>query len=194
MIESLAFLLVVSLIILAIPMIYSLIYFILERQRSFSKNSYLRFTFLFPIFYVLFFVLFYYLSSFIDFFNSITKKYLSYELNDLPKDLYIILLFIIIPITYAIFYIKIMKKYLSFNDINLFFIFKIILSFIIFIILIKLHKEVDPYLFLIYLIVFTSLCWILFFINIFVQNKNSRKRKSQSDANHSEIDEKEEGQ
>lgn len=98
------------LIVLAIPMIYSSVFFVLERRGNSSNKSYLRFIFLFPIFYILFFVLFYYLSS-----------------------------------------------------------------FIIFVILIKLHKEVDPYLFVVYLIVFTSLCWILFFINIEVQYRKSKK-------------------
>lgn len=182
------------LVILAIPMIYSLIYFILERQRSFSKNSYLRFTFLFPIFYSLFFIFYFMIYDFIDIVDHIIKNKFNYDLINLPAIYNFIITFIIIPTVYVILYIKIMKKYLSFNDINLFFILKVILSSIIYIILTQLNKKVDPYFFILYLFFFIPLCWILFFRNTLVQFENSEKRKSQSDANHSEIDEKEEGQ
>lgn len=175
-------------------MIYSLTDFILERRRNPSKKSYLRFIFLFPIFYVLFFMFYFLFYDFVDIVDHIIKKKFNYNSIDLPTIYNFMITFIIIPTIYVILYIKIMKKYLSFNDINLFFILKVILSSIICIILTQLNKKADPYFFILYLFFFIPLCWILFFINMVIQHKNSEKRKKQSNANPSERDGKEEKQ
>lgn len=81
-----------------------------------------------------------------------------------------------------------MKKYLSFNDINLFFIFKVILTYILITIYIILNLSnftgdggLTIVLFsMTYIALFVLTCWILFFINLFVQKNNSRKRKKQN--------------
>lgn len=69
-----------------------------------------------------------------------------------------------------------MKKYFSFNDINLFFIINAIITFII-MNTGDIKDEGFYYTLIIYYIFFIPLCWILFFINILVQYNNSQKRK-----------------
>lgn len=135
------------------PMLYSL-----------SKKVYLKFIILFVIFDFLFIVFYSLFLFFIDFITSILYKY----------NINIIFEFIL----FIGFYIFLIKKYFSFNDINLFYIINIILIIII----ISIKYKGEEYFYNVILF-FIPLCWILFFINIFVQNNNSRKRKKQSDAN-----------
>lgn len=160
------------------PMLYSLSYFFAERKGSLSKKVYLRFIILFIIFDSIFYI-------FILLDNYIFKEYYN-QINNLYNILSIILFII---------YIIYLKKYFSFNDINLFYIINIIL--IIIKISITNNNNLEEYFYnlIFYFFFSVPLCWILFFINIFVQNKNSRKRKnqSQSDANLAERDAKEEG-
>lgn len=160
---------------IAPPMLYSLSYFFAERKGSLSKKVYLRFIILFIIFDSIFYI-------FILLDNYIFKEYYN-QINNLYN---------ILSITLFIIYIIYLKKYFSFNDINLFYIINIILI-IIKISITNNNNEEYFYNLIFYFFFSVPLCWILFFINIFVQNNNSIKRKKQSDANHSEIDGKEEG-
>lgn len=157
------------------PMLYSLSYFFAERKGSLSKKVYLKFIILFIIFDSIVYI-------FILLDNYIFKEYYN-QINNLYNILSIILFII---------YIIYLKKYFSFNDINLFYIINIIL------IIIKIgitnnNNEEFFYNLIFYFFFSVPLCWILFFINIFVQNKNSRKRKKQSDTNPPETDVKKEG-
>lgn len=158
------------------PMLYSLSYFFAERKGSLSKKVYLRFIILFIIFDSIFYI-------FILLDNYIFKEYYN-QINNLYNILSIIL-FIILFIIYIIY----LKKYFSFNDINLFYIINIIL------IIIKIgitnnNNEEYFYNLIFYFFFSVPLCWILFFINIAVQYRNSEKRKeqSQSDGASSEED------
>lgn len=166
-------------ILLAIvpPMLYSLSYFFVEKKGSLTKKFYLKYIFLFIISYILFFILYFLCFIFIDFITSILNKY-NIDINIIPEF-----------ILFIGFYIFLMKKYFSFNDINLFFIFSAILSFIL------LNTgdnkgEAHYYALMMYFLFFIPLCWILFFINMVIQHRNSEKRKkqSQSDGASSEED------
>lgn len=112
-------------------MIHSLTFFISERRGNSRIKNYLKYIILFPISYLLFFISYALFFELIHIIDYIINKIFNYKLIDLPNIYYSIIIFIIVPILYIILYIKIMKKYFSFNDINLFFIINAIITFII---------------------------------------------------------------
>lgn len=155
-------------IILAIPIIYSLCNIFIEKNRNIIKKIF--------ILYILFFIS-YYLSF------TLYLNFISIEKDISDSLIFFSIVFFIL--SFIIFSI-VLDKFFTFNDVNLLFGTSIMMLIIVGIVGCKMGycpRESGIYIILLYSIFLLTIYYILFFINIVIQLKNSEKRKKQSDEN-----------
>lgn len=161
-------------IILVMPIIYSLSYIFVEKNRNNIKKIFLL--------YILFFI--FYFLCFIFYLN-----FLSIE-KDISKSL--IFFSIVLFILSFIFFSMLLDKFFTFNDVSLLFGTNIIIFIIAGIVGCKIGycpREFGVYIILIYSIFLLTIYYILFFINMVIQFKNSEKRKNNPITNPPKIEE-----
>lgn len=162
-------------IILVIPILYSLCCVFVEKNRNIIKKIFILYI-LFFISYAIFFVLY--------------LNFLSIE-KDISNSLifFSIALFILSFMVFSI----VLDRFFTFNDVTLLFGTNIIILIIVGIIGCKMGycpREFGIYIILFYSIFLLTIYYILFFINMVIQFRNSEKRKKQSDVNPLEIEER----